>query len=118
MPRSRTCHPDLKRRKDFDTALLAREEGKGPLAAREGDAAVNRTRRPPFLRTGAPILEVSMTGYNFACKDIGMTCGFEIRGATSKDEIFQEAAAHAKVAHKMATIPPDVATKVSAAIHA
>ena len=56
-----------------------------------------------------------MTGYAFACKSIGMSCGFEIKGATSKDEVLQEAATHAKVAHQMATIPPEVAAKVSAA---
>jgi predicted small metal-binding protein len=57
-----------------------------------------------------------MSGYNFACKDIGMTCGFEIRGATSRDEILQEAAAHAKNAHKMEKIPSEIATQLAAAI--
>jgi predicted small metal-binding protein len=57
-----------------------------------------------------------MSGYKFKCKDTGMKCDFEIKGASSKDEVMQEAAAHAKFAHKMDTIPPEMATKVSAAI--
>ena len=58
-----------------------------------------------------------MTGYKFKCKDIGMKgCDFEVNGASSKDEVMQIAAVHAKQAHKMETIPPDVAQKVSAAI--
>ncbi len=53
---------------------------------------------------------------SFKCSDIGMKCSFEVHGASSKDEVMQIAAAHAKHAHGMATVPPDVATKVSAAI--
>ena len=45
-----------------------------------------------------------------------MKCGFEFKDATSKDEALQLAATHAKVAHGIATIPPDLATKVNAAI--
>jgi predicted small metal-binding protein len=58
-----------------------------------------------------------MASYGFACKSIGMNCGFELRGATSREEVLQEVAAHAKHSHQMATIPPDVASKVGAAIH-
>ncbi len=57
-----------------------------------------------------------MTGYKFKCKDVGMKCGFEFKDATSKDEAMQLAATHAKVAHGIATIPPDLAAKVTAAI--
>jgi predicted small metal-binding protein len=53
---------------------------------------------------------------NFACKDVGMNCGFEIRGAMSKDEVMQLAAVHAKVVHGIAAISPDLASKVQAAI--
>jgi predicted small metal-binding protein len=51
------------------------------------------------------------------CADIGMKCGFEVKGAATRDEVMQIAAVHAKMVHGMATIPPEVATKVSAAIH-
>ena len=43
-------------------------------------------------------------------------CDFEVKGASSRDEVVQLAGLHAKQAHKMETIPPDVAQKVSAAI--
>lgn len=57
-----------------------------------------------------------MSGYRFACKNVGMNCDFEIRGASSRDEVLNEAAAHAKFAHKLETIPQELAGKVSAAI--
>jgi predicted small metal-binding protein len=58
-----------------------------------------------------------LSGYKFKCKDIGMKdCDFEVKGSTSRDEVMQIATVHAKQAHKMETIPPDVAQKVSSAI--
>lgn len=57
-----------------------------------------------------------MAGYKFKCKDIGMKCDFEVKGASSKDEVMQMASIHAKLTHNMETIPQDVAQKVSAAI--
>jgi predicted small metal-binding protein len=57
-----------------------------------------------------------MTGYNFACKNVGMNCAFEIRGASSKAEALEQAAAHAKHAHQITTIPPELAAKVNAAV--
>ncbi len=57
-----------------------------------------------------------MAGYEFKCKDVGMKCGFEVKGSSSRDEVMQLASIHAKVTHGMQTIPPDVAQKVSAAI--
>ena len=58
----------------------------------------------------------TMAGYNFKCRDIGMQCGFEVHGGSSKDEVMQIAAVHAKASHGMDSIPADVAAKVSAAI--
>ncbi len=57
-----------------------------------------------------------MAGYKFKCKDTGMKCDFEVKSASSKDEVMQIAAVHAKVAHNMQNVPPDVAQKVSSAI--
>ena len=54
--------------------------------------------------------------YKFKCKDTGLKCDFEVKGASSKDEVMQIASVHGKFAHKMETISPDVAAKVSAAI--
>ena len=53
---------------------------------------------------------------SFKCSDIGMKCDFEVHGSSSRDEVMQIAATHAKHAHGMATVPPEIATKVSAAI--
>jgi predicted small metal-binding protein len=52
---------------------------------------------------------------SFACKDIGMDCKFETTAPTEA-ELMKKIAEHAKSAHKMETIPPDVMTKVKAAI--
>lgn len=57
-----------------------------------------------------------MTGYEFRCKDIGMECGFEVKGASSREEVMQLASVHAKVSHDMQPIPPEVAQKVGLAI--
>ncbi|MCW6159792.1 MAG: DUF1059 domain-containing protein [Candidatus Micrarchaeales archaeon] len=51
----------------------------------------------------------------FACKDIGMSCGFKAR-ADSEEELMSKIAAHAKKAHGMATIDAATMAKVKAAI--
>lgn len=50
------------------------------------------------------------------CKDVGVDCDFEIKGATSEEEVMQIAAVHAKLAHNMDKIPPELAAKAKAAI--
>lgn len=52
---------------------------------------------------------------SFKCRDIGMKCDF---GATAKtqDELMKKIAEHARKAHNMKTIPPDVMEKVKKAI--
>ncbi len=57
-----------------------------------------------------------MSDYKFKCKDIGMKCDFEVKGASSKDEIMQIATVHARSEHNIQTISPDLAQKVSSAI--
>lgn len=54
---------------------------------------------------------------SFRCADVGIDCTFEVNGASSKDEVSQIAVLHAKVAHGMTTISPELAAKVSQAIH-
>lgn len=49
------------------------------------------------------------------CGDLMSGCDFVARGAT-EDEVMQKAAEHAKTAHGMQDIPPDMAPKVRAAI--
>ncbi len=49
------------------------------------------------------------------CREVGVDCDFEARGAT-EDDILRQAAEHAQRDHSMAEIPPDLVAKVRAAI--
>jgi predicted small metal-binding protein len=49
------------------------------------------------------------------CNDLNPGCNFEIRG-NSEDEILKQATAHAKTAHNMQNVPPDVLSKARSAI--
>jgi predicted small metal-binding protein len=51
----------------------------------------------------------------FACRDIGISCGFEAR-ANSESELMEKIAAHAKKAHNMKEIDSATLSKVKAAI--
>lgn len=51
----------------------------------------------------------------FACKDIGMACGFKAR-ASSEAELMPKIAAHARAAHNMTAIDAATMAKVKAAI--
>lgn len=50
------------------------------------------------------------------CGDVVPGCDFEMTGS-SEEEVLQKAAAHAKSAHGLDSIPPDVLDKVRGAIH-
>ena len=50
-----------------------------------------------------------------SCKDVGVDCDFVMRGETDQD-ILQQAAEHARTAHNMTEIPPEVAEKLRVAI--
>jgi predicted small metal-binding protein len=49
------------------------------------------------------------------CRDLGMNCDFEARGATEED-IMRQAAAHAQRAHQISDVPPELESQVRAAI--
>ncbi len=49
------------------------------------------------------------------CRDVGMDCDFVASGKTD-EEVMRQAERHAKEKHGLATIPPDLAAKVKAAI--
>jgi predicted small metal-binding protein len=49
------------------------------------------------------------------CRDVGVDCDFEAKGETV-DEVMQKVVAHAKSAHGMDKVPPEVAAKVRSAI--
>jgi predicted small metal-binding protein len=50
------------------------------------------------------------------CSDVNPGCNFEIRG-DSEHDVLRRAADHAKTAHQMESIPPEVLSKVKSAIH-
>ena len=49
------------------------------------------------------------------CRDVGLNCDFEARGATD-EEVLQKAVVHARIVHELPDVPPELATKVRAAI--
>jgi len=51
----------------------------------------------------------------FACKDIGMSCGFVANAETEK-ELLDKVAEHARKAHNMQTIDNATMAKIRAAI--
>lgn len=53
---------------------------------------------------------------SFSCKDVMPNCSFEIKNASSTDELMTLLTAHAKHAHNIEKIPPDVLEKVKKAI--
>jgi predicted small metal-binding protein len=52
---------------------------------------------------------------SISCKDVGMDCDFTARAETI-DELMQAAAVHAKQAHGLDTIPPELLPMVKAAV--
>ena len=50
-----------------------------------------------------------------SCKDVGQNCDFVARGETEQD-ILQQCTEHARTAHNMTEIPPEVAEKLRGAI--
>ncbi len=49
------------------------------------------------------------------CRDVGVDCDFEARGNTV-DEVLQKCREHAKTAHGISDLPPELVTRVKAAI--
>lgn len=56
-----------------------------------------------------------MTSYHFHCKDIGMNCGFSAE-ANSTEDLMPKIVEHAKNAHGINEITPDLKQKVTDAI--
>jgi predicted small metal-binding protein len=50
-----------------------------------------------------------------SCRDVGPDCDFVARGET-EEEIMGQVAEHARTAHGMEEVPPEVAEKVRSAI--
>jgi predicted small metal-binding protein len=49
------------------------------------------------------------------CRDVGLDCDFETRAGT-EDEVLQKASEHARSAHQITEMPPELAAKVRSAI--
>jgi predicted small metal-binding protein len=58
-----------------------------------------------------PVMSVPL----FACKDIGMNCSFRTEAPTEA-ELLKKIAEHAKTAHNLDSVPPDVMAKIRKAI--
>lgn len=52
----------------------------------------------------------------FKCADLGMSCGFEVKGAKDANEAMAIAAIHAKSSHGIANPPADLVAKIQKAI--
>jgi predicted small metal-binding protein len=52
---------------------------------------------------------------SFACKDIGMDCKFQTTAPTEAD-LMKKIADHAKSAHKIDPVPPDLMAKIKKAV--
>ena len=49
------------------------------------------------------------------CRDVGLNCDFEARGIT-EEEVLLKAIVHARIVHEVSDVPPELATRVRAAI--
>ncbi len=52
---------------------------------------------------------------SISCRDVGVDCDFQATGETVED-VIEQCAEHAKSAHGMDQIPPELAEKVQLAI--
>ena len=50
------------------------------------------------------------------CRDVGPDCDFVARGQT-EEEVMRQVVSHARTAHGIDPVPPDLARKAQAAIH-
>jgi predicted small metal-binding protein len=55
---------------------------------------------------------------SFKCADMGMSCGFEVKGAKDVNEVLSIAAAHAKSSHGISNPPADLVEKIRKATRA
>lgn len=50
--------------------------------------------------------------FEFSCSSVGMNCGFEVKGASSEQEVLEILKVHAKKVHNLSEIPQDVLSKI------
>ncbi len=49
---------------------------------------------------------------SFKCKDIGLQCKFEVKNASSKEEVMKLVTIHTRETHRMETVPEDLSSKI------
>jgi len=54
--------------------------------------------------------------FAFSCGSVGMDCGFEVKGASSEEEIIEILKIHAKNVHHMKEISDDMKNKIKQSI--
>jgi len=54
--------------------------------------------------------------FAFSCASIGMNCGFEVKNASTEEELLEILKVHAKEAHNMSSIPSEVLNKIKSNI--
>jgi predicted small metal-binding protein len=59
--------------------------------------------------------EEALMAKQLRCRDVGLDCNFEAHGAT-EEEVLQKGVVHARIVHELPDVPPQLATKVRAAI--
>jgi predicted small metal-binding protein len=50
--------------------------------------------------------------YSFSCKDVGMNCGYEIRNASSEEELLEILMIHVREEHNSNEISRDVLNNI------
>ncbi|AKA75148.1 DUF1059 domain-containing protein [Saccharolobus solfataricus] len=50
--------------------------------------------------------------FAFSCGSVGMDCGFEVKGASSEEEVLEILKIHAKDVHNMTEISDDIKNKI------
>ncbi|MCL4341607.1 MAG: DUF1059 domain-containing protein [Candidatus Thermoplasmatota archaeon] len=56
-----------------------------------------------------------MASYHFKCKDIGMDCDF-VTSSKSNDDLFLKISDHAKAAHNIEEVSPELKQKITGVI--
>lgn len=54
--------------------------------------------------------------FTFSCASVGMNCGYEIKNASSEEELLEILKVHAKQVHGITQIPAEMVEKIKANI--
>ena len=63
------------------------------------------------------MITIRMPKYSISCRGVGVPdCDFEVKSASSEQELFEILKTHAKMGHNMQSIPPDKVEAVKKAM--